>query len=153
MPPCKDWTPVDIFPMLLKLVAIISGNVLVGPDLCRHEVYLAAAINYTVDVTDAGKALKRWPKYLRRLVVLLNLEPAVSTTQEHRKRVRACLGPLIEERRRLLREGRPVPEDLLQWMIEKANEHNILDIAHITDMMLILIVASIHQTSMSTCGM
>lgn len=153
MPPCKDWTPVDIFPMLLQLVAIISGNLLVGPDLCRHEVYLAAAIDYTTDVTEAAKAIKKWPKYLRGLVVRLNLEPTVNTTQEHRRRMRAYLGPLIEERRQLLREGKPVPEDILQWMVEETNEHNILDIAHITDMMLILIVAAIHQTSMSACGM
>ena len=49
----KDWTPVVVYQKLLPIVAIISGNIFLGPDLCRSESYLHHSINYTVDLFTA----------------------------------------------------------------------------------------------------
>lgn len=59
------------------------------------------------------------------------------------------LGPLVVERRQLLKEGRPVPDDMLQWLIEKAAKQGITDVGHLMAMQLLLIFAAVHTTSMS----
>lgn len=142
-----------LFPTLLRIVAIVSGNLFIGPDLCRHEVYLASAIDFTSCVVAGAQQLKRWPKFLRRFIIPLNLAPAVNKSYEHRRAIREFLTPLVTERRRLLREGKVVPDDLLQWMIEKATAHDILDMGHLTDMQLLMTMAAIHTTTLSATGM
>lgn len=153
LPACSDWTSVEIFPVLLRIVAIVSGNLFVGPDLCRHETYLSAAIDFTADCTAGAQEIKRWPSWLRSLVVYFKLAPAVNRTEEHRQRLRAFLEPLVQERRGLMREGKEVPDDVLQWMIEKTMEHGITDVGHLTQMQLLLTLASIHTTTLSATAM
>lgn len=139
--------------MLLRVVAIVSGNLFVGPDLCRDEGYLKTAIDFTNDVTAGAAEIKRWPKWLRSFAVYFSLAPAVARSQAHRRRMRAFLGPLVEARRRLVREGKAVPDDVLQWMVEKTTENGITDVGHLTQMQLLLTLASIHTTSLSATGM
>ena len=45
---CKDWTPHVVYQKLLPIVAIISGNIFLGEELCRSESYLYHSIHYTV---------------------------------------------------------------------------------------------------------
>lgn len=153
LPGCEDWTPFPIFRVLLRVVAIVSGNLFIGPDLCRHEVYLASAIDFTNEVTAGAQQIKRWPKWLRGFVVYFRLAPAVNKSYEHRRRMQAFLEPLVVERREMLKKGKAVPEDLLQWMVEKTAEHGIYDIEHLTDMQLLLTMAAIHTTTLSATGM
>lgn len=153
LPPCDDWTPLTIFPILLRVVAIVSGDIFVGPDYCRHDVYLASAIDFTNDITAGAAQIKRWPKFMRSLVVKLKLAPAVTRGQEHRRRMREFLAPMVARRRALMREGEPVPDDLLQWMVEKTAEHGITDVGHLTDMQLLLTLAAIHTTTLAATAM
>lgn len=134
-------------------MAIVSGDIFVGPDYCRHEVYLASAIDFTNDITAGAAQIKRWPKFMRSLVVRLKLAPAVNRGQEHRRRMREFLEPMVEKRRQLVKEGHPVPDDLLQWMVEKTTEHGITDVGHLTDMQLLLTLAAIHTTTLAATAM
>lgn len=154
IPSSAEWTPVQIFPALLRIVAIVSGNLFVGPVLCRDETYLATAIDFTSDITAGAAELKRWPRWLRSTAVRLGLAPAVARSQAHRRRMRGFLEPLVEERRRRMRDGgAEVPDDVLQWMVEKTADNGILDVGHLTQMQLLLTLASIHTTSLSATAM
>lgn len=153
LPDCKDWTPLPIFEVLLRIVAIVSGNVFVGPENCRHEIYLDSAINYTNLCTLAPQQLKRYPKWMRSLVIRLGLVPAVQGSRDHRERLRTLLEPLVKERRQLIKEGKPVPEDILQWMVEKTSAHDIHEMEHLVQMQLLLTMAAIHTTTASATGM
>lgn len=153
IPRCDDWTPLEIFPAFLRIVAIVSGNLFVGPDLCRDEAYLATAIDFTNDVTAGAAEIKRWPKWLRAFAVYFNLTPAVARGHAHRRRMQAFFEPLVAARRQAMSEGREVPDDVLQWMVEKTMSNGILDVGHLTDMQLLLTLASIHTTSLSATAM
>lgn len=170
IPAGGDWTPVRIFPVLLRIVAIVSGNLFVGPRACRDPAYLGAAIDFTADVTAAAAEIKRWPAWLRPLAARLpGLAPSVRRSQAHRRRLQALLAPMVEERRRrllLLRGGERgasgVPaddgdgdggDDVLQWMVEKTTDNGILDAGHLAQMQLLLTMAAIHTTSLSVTGM
>ncbi|KAL8419215.1 hypothetical protein RB594_002433 [Gaeumannomyces avenae] len=65
MPACPDWTDVNVYQKILRIVAIVSGRVFVGPELCHDEGYLDAAINYTVELFNARTAVTRIKPWLR----------------------------------------------------------------------------------------
>lgn len=144
--PCKDWTPTPIYQKLLKIVAIVSGHIFLGPDLCRREEYLYASINYTVDVFIAVRKLKAWNSMLRPIGKFFI--PELTTIQEHRKKARAFLVPIIQQRRKALSNGEQVPDDMLQWMINKAAEFKVSD-EDLADTQLTLSLAAIHTTTMT----
>lgn len=99
------------------MVAIVSGNLLVGPEHCRHDAYLDVAINFTNNCTLAPQQIKHFPKWLRSVFIPLGLAPVVTQSQAHRRRLKALLELMVTERRQLVEEGKPVPEDVLQWMV------------------------------------
>lgn len=131
----------------------MSGNLFVGPEVCRNEEYLNVAIGFTNDITAGAADIKRWPAFLRGLVVKFNLEPSVQRSYEHRAKMTAILKPMVEERRRLAQEGKEVPDDVLQWMIEKTTENGISNLDHLVQMQLLITLASIHTTSLAVTAM
>lgn len=147
LPPAEDWTAIPAFAILCRMIAIVSGNIFVGPDLCRHETYLDTALNFTADTTAATHQVKAWPRWFRSCAVALGFCPAIQKARAHRERMKTFLGPLVIERQQLLKEGRTVPDDMFQWVIEKSFKHGITNIEHITSMQLLLTFAAIHTTS------
>jgi hypothetical protein len=144
--PCEDWTPNVVNQKLLRMVAIISGNIFLGPDLCRREEYVYSSIMYTVDVFTAISKLKQWKKWLRPIGQYYI--PELKSIKEHKKKARDFLAPVIEERRQLMKEGAQVPNDMLQWMLNKADEYNMSD-SQLSVIQLNLSLASIHTTTLT----
>ena len=151
MPPCKDWTPVNINRQLLRIVAIASGHIFIGPELCRDERYIHASINYTVDVFTAVRALKKWSKSFRWLGAYFT--PELKGIKEHKGKAKEFLAPVIEERKEMMRKGEPLPDDMLQWTINKAPKFNSDTIDQIAFTQLTLSMAAIHTTTMTTTHM
>src|SRR3569833_141035 len=51
-----DWKPFPLYPLMLRLVALLSGRVFVGHPLNRNEEWLDASINYTTSVAAVSHA-------------------------------------------------------------------------------------------------
>jgi cytochrome P450 len=137
-----------IYQKTLRIVAIVSGHVFLGPDLCRREEYLYASINFTVDVFKAVRQLKAWNRWLRPIVSFFT--PELKQIQVHRQKARDFLLPIIRERRAALRAGKTdLPDDMLQWTINKATKFNESDEA-LADLQLTLSMAAIHTTTLQT---
>ncbi|KAI1344563.1 ent-kaurene oxidase [Xylariaceae sp. FL0016] len=147
LPMSLDWAPVNIMSSLLRIVAIVSGSVFVGPELCRREEYLRSAIDYAVDIVQASAELKRRPGWMRPLFA--RILPEFSRLTQHRKNMQKFLRPVVEERRELLRKGEPLPDDTLSWMLQATEKSGIVDIADLTNMQLLLTMAAIHTTTLS----
>lgn len=148
LPPCDDWTPVVINQKILRIVAIVSGHIFLGPDLCRREEYLHASINYSVDLFAAVRALKKWPKIIRP--VARYFTPQLNLVQEHEEKARKFLVPIIQQRKAMMGTGQEMPDDMLQWTLNKSDAHNMQDDAEIASLQLTLSMAAIHTTSMTT---
>ncbi|CAK7202891.1 hypothetical protein SEUCBS139899_005618 [Sporothrix eucalyptigena] len=148
MPACDDWTPVNINEVLLRMVAIISGHVFVGPELCRRPEYLDAAVNFTTDITMAVPIVKKWTRLIRPLAKYF--EPQLAKVQAHRERMREFLRPVIAERQARKKRGETMPEDTLQWMLDKTDAEGITDVTELTNMQLLLTMAAIHTTTLTT---
>lgn len=148
LPPCEDWTPLRIHQKLLRIVAIVSGSVFMGPELCRSEDYIHASINFTVDLTAAIRALKRWNAWLRPIGV--HFIPEVKRFRSHRAKATKFLTPIIEARREALANGREVPDDVLQWLLNKSDDFGMKTVDKLAFTQLILSFAAIHTTTLTT---
>lgn len=148
---CEDWMEINVSQKLLRIVAIVSGRVFLGPDLCRREEYLHASIDFTVDLFIAIAALKRWPGPLR--IVAKYWIPQVKTVSEHRRRVHEFLVPILRQRRALRAERKETPEDMLQWLLAKSDKFNVRTDEELAETQLILGMAAIHTTTMTATQM
>lgn len=150
LPRGNDWTAVSINEALLRIVAVVSGNAFLGPDLCHREEYLHASIQYAIDVFGAVRALKKWPRLFRP--VGRYFVPQLWRIAEHKKRAKAFL-PAIRERRAMMERGEKLPDDMLQWMLHKAKMFDIHDDAELAYQQLSLTLAAIHSTAMTMTHM
>ncbi|KAI0595189.1 ent-kaurene oxidase [Biscogniauxia sp. FL1348] len=145
-PLCDNWTPVTLYPTLLRIVATVSGAIFIGPDLCRSEEYLKASMNYTLDFINAVSKLKQWNPWMRWFGRYFT--PEVDNLFKERKKAHMFLEPIIKERRAAMEAGKDLPDDTLQWMINKADEFKISD-EKLAEIQLNLSMAAIHTTTLT----
>ncbi|KAK8111355.1 Cytochrome P450 monooxygenase ATR2 [Apiospora kogelbergensis] len=144
--PCDDWTSQMAYTKILRIVAIVSGRIFLGPELCRREEYIYASTMYTVDLFKAVGKLKEWHSLLRPIVQYFI--PELKTVFEHRRKAREFLFPIISERREAMKNGSELSDDMLQWMLNKAESNGISD-DRLTELQLGLSLAAIHTTTMA----
>ena len=149
--PCADWTEINVSQKLVRIVAIVSGSVFLGPELCRRKEYLHASIDFTVDMFIAIAALKRWPEPFR--VAAKYWIPQLKTVNQHRRRVHEFLVPVLQERRVLRGNCEEPPKDMLQWLLDKSDKFNVRTDEELAETQLILGTAAIHATTMTATQM
>jgi hypothetical protein len=148
LPPCKDWTEVNINSKLLRTVAIVSGRVFVGPELCRDEAYIGAAVNYTIDLMQARQAIQncnpltKWFKAPRL--------PEIQKLNKHEEEVMKILRPVVTARRRAEKEepGYQKPDDMLQWVLDTKGLGDTQD-RELAKIQLLISFAAIHTTTVT----
>ncbi|KAJ0280642.1 hypothetical protein COL940_006139 [Colletotrichum noveboracense] len=113
----EDWTEVPINNKLFRIVAMGSGRVFVGPELCRNEAYLDTAINYTVDMVNAVLGVMGLPAWRRRFSS--RRLPEVKKLFQRFKEAEDFLGPAVTARRdAMAKADYEKPDDMLQWLID-----------------------------------
>ncbi|KXH34975.1 ent-kaurene oxidase [Colletotrichum simmondsii] len=145
--PCPEWKEVVLYEKLLKMVAVISGRVFIGPELCHKEEYLDASTMFVIDLFQAAAKIKRWPKFLR--FIGKHYVPEIKKLAEHRRRAAQVLIPVIEARKRLHKEDTEIPEDMLQWFIVKSSKFGMGRNEQLAETQLSLSVVAIHTTTMA----
>jgi hypothetical protein len=146
LPRADDWTPVHIHPKLLRIVARVSGRVFVGPELCCNEEYLEAAIQYTVEVMNARRAIDNMRPWKRPLLAWRL--PEVRLLDERFRRAEAFLRPVVEARMKQTPDERP--DDMLQWLMDDSQaQFGHQNSARLAQAQLGLSFASIHTTTMT----
>lgn len=144
--PCDDWTSQVTYNKILRIVAIVSGRIFLGPDLCRREEYIYASTMYTVDLFKAVGKLKSWHSSLRPIAQYFI--PELKTVFEHRRKAREFLFPIIRERKEAMKNGSELEDDMLQWMLNKAESNGVSD-DRLAELQLSLSLAAIHTTTMA----
>ncbi|KAK1561457.1 cytochrome P450 [Colletotrichum navitas] len=148
LPQSDRWTEINISPKLFRVIAMISGRIFVGPELCRDERYLDAAINYTIDIGTAAYGVTQVPEFLRPFIARW-----LPTTKSFHQRIadaEAVFRPLISARKEAAKEPNyQAPNDLLQWMIDGKGKYSNPDVATLTKGQLAATFAAIHTTTLS----
>jgi len=146
MPDCTHWTAVNINRALLRIVAMVSGRIFIGPELCRSEEYLDAAINYTIEVMMVRQAVDSIAPWKRPF--LANRLPAVKRLEGRVKQAMNFMEPVIEARKRLPADQKP--DDMLQWLTESQEKMGEDTSAEkLARLQLGLSFAAIHTTTMT----
>lgn len=142
------FTPVAMHQTLVQMVAIVSGRIFIGPELCRTPEYVDMAVNYTMDVIHAREAVTRTPKWQRPFKAPHLAE--VKALRAREKKAWAMVKPIIDARLRAQAED-PLdyqkPDDLLQWILESGDAK--LSVQDMAEMQLALTFAAIHTTTMT----
>ncbi|KAI1387289.1 cytochrome P450 [Hypoxylon trugodes] len=146
LPPCDDWTPAVVYSTLLRIVAIVSGALFIGEELCRSEEYIQASIGYTLDFIGAVENLKKWHRRWRWFGRYFT--PEVDKLFSDRKKAHNFLRPIIEQRRAAMKAGREMPDDALQWMLNSVDKFGLTD-ADLAETQLGMSLAAIHTTTLT----
>jgi cytochrome P450 len=177
LPPCKDFTPVNIYSKLLRIVAKVSGRIFIGPELCRSEKYIDTAskwlmsgtvlviqelqgngqamahkdlVSYTVEVNGAVTAISGmsfWGRALRA-----SSHPKVKALRERERAADAFLRPIVEKRKKdqAADPDYQKPDDLLQWLLDDGQENfGEKGDEELASIQLSLTFAAIHTTSLT----
>ncbi|KAL1899566.1 hypothetical protein Sste5346_002968 [Sporothrix stenoceras] len=148
MPPTKDWQEITIHHKLLRIVAMVSGFVFIGPELSRTEQYLDAAINYTMDVMSAQRAVQKMRPWLRPF--LTGRLPELKKLYRRIAEADAFMQPVIGLRKDTNREGKKEnPDDMLQWLIDALPKYPDANSQNLTRVQLGLSFAAIHTTTLA----
>ncbi|KAI0327080.1 cytochrome P450 [Cubamyces sp. BRFM 1775] len=144
--PDKDdeWVSVNMVACAREIVARISNRVFVGVPACRNRRYLDLAIGFTMDVHKDKTIINMFPASAKPIIGRF-----VSYARTNVQHVLPLLKPIIEERRLLIEQGSDdQPDDMLQWITEKAVTREHSD-QSIVERILFLNFAAIHTSSNS----
>lgn len=149
LPQSTNWSPVDISSKLVRIVAKTSGRIFVGPDLCRDETYIDAAVNYTLDMTAAIRAVGFISPWLRPF--LASRAPQVKKLHHRFQQADEFLRPVVTARRQAAHgtwdEKVWKPDDMLQWLIDSQDKFGQQSDRAISKYQLSLTFAAIHTTT------
>lgn len=146
LPPCSDWTPININQKLLRIVALVSGRVFLGTKVARSEAYVDAAINYTIELTNARNAVEKMRPWLRPF--LASRLPEIKALETRLRAGEELLRPLVAERRNLSLTDEK-PEDMLQWILNGQSKYRPYSTEELARIQLGLSFAAIHTTTMT----
>lgn len=149
LPQTSDWSEVNINSKLLRIVAMVSGRVFVGSELCRDEAYLDASINYTMDLMTAVHLVAFVPRLLRPFVC--PHLPQVKKLQQRIREADEFLRPIVTKRLENAKlPGYEKPDDMLQWIIDSQEKFGDKGDKELAKMQLGISFAAIHTTTLTT---
>lgn len=148
LPQSPSWSEVKINDKLLRIVAMASGRIFIGPELCRDEAYLDAAINYTIDLMTAVHIISFMPVWLRPF--LAPFIPQIKKLKQRIDEADAFLRPIVSARREAAKDpDYQKPDDMLQWLIDSQGKFGVKDDKELANNQLGISFAAIHTTTLT----
>ncbi|KAI9658578.1 MAG: hypothetical protein M1821_002138 [Bathelium mastoideum] len=143
----REWTSCYFQRMCPELVARLSTRVFLGPVLAHDQDWLHIAVDYTIQLMTAARALRLWPSLLQPLVH--RFLPECRALQAQTRNARHIIDQEVERRRvkweEDMKNGKRVSKtgDTLGWM-QELSQGKPFDL---TGAQLGLTFAAIHTTS------
>jgi cytochrome P450 len=149
LPPCDDWTEVNINSKVMDIITKVSGRIFVGQDLSQDPEYLECGSMYTFVLFDAVRAIKLVRPWLRPFLV--PRLPEMKKLREMEKRAANYLQPIVRERLEAQKNDPnwQKPDDMMQWLLTRSVEKGEVSVEHLAKVQLGLIFAGIHTTTMT----
>ena len=147
---CSEWTELNATNQLLQVVAQVSGRAFVGEELCRDPKYISTAINYTVDLMTAVRAVTLVPEW-KRWWAAPRL-PEVKRLRQYESDGIEMLRSVIDSRLNAAAADPEYtkPDDIMQWTLDRLLEQDgKVNAALAAKYQLILTFAAIHTTTLT----
>lgn len=141
----SDWKPVDLKPLIHRLVARISSRVFLGPELSNNEEWLNIALSYVTQASMVTRKLRGLHPLLRPLARWWF--PELGVCREQVDKARKVITPLVQDRLQRKANGQITEKtaDMLSWLDDKAKAKGVkIDFA---EFQLLLVVAAVHTTT------
>jgi hypothetical protein len=142
--------PIRVHPMLLRVVALISGRIFLGTPLNRNEDLIQTTIRFTIDILDSSRELLRYPKFLRPIALFFI--PGLRAIPTHLRTISRILGPVIKERIKAQEQDPELakPSDMMQWIMDNCPPEKRGDVDFYTLGQLNLSFVATHTTTMAS---
>ncbi|KAH8820226.1 putative cytochrome P450 [Xylogone sp. PMI_703] len=146
-PDCEEWTAVKMHNLLLRVVALITGRILVGNSFNRKEEWLTASIDFTTDAFTGAMILRLVPPWLR--VIGQYFIPQIRRVHEHHTVARKYIVPIARDRLAKMEAGIDEGhEDMIQWLLINGSDEDRADPRRIARLQLLISFAGIHTSAM-----
>ena len=133
---------------IMRVVAIASGRVFVGPELCRNEDYLGVSVNYTLDLLEAVNAVSGIYPWFR--FFLAARTPEVKKVRQSIDDADKVLRPVVTARREAARNiDYQKPDDMLQWIMDSQSKFGQKNDRELARIQLNTSFAAIHTTTVT----
>ncbi|CAE7033980.1 hypothetical protein PTNB85_03757 [Pyrenophora teres f. teres] len=149
MPRTDDWIELDIQDKIHEVVSRMVSRVILGKAVSQNKEWADLSVQFTKDLFGTGFILKHFPNWLR---------PVVAPLIPNRWRLRQCVekgkkivGSQIKMRQDAIASNMPPEDTLLGWMLDNGTDVEI-ELTRITHMQLLLMLASIHITTMTAAN-
>lgn len=152
-PVSQEWTPVVINKSLLRIVSLVSGRIFVGLELNRNEEWMSTCIQFTLDLFNAGRALRSRSYFGKALAIKFGTIPEVKRVFDHYEVARRIILPIIQKRAELQAKGQgaKLPNDMITWIMEQeTSDGRPLPLGKQTELQLSASLAAIHTTTLTT---
>ncbi|KAL8826324.1 MAG: hypothetical protein Q9191_003875 [Dirinaria sp. TL-2023a] len=148
MPPCNDWTEVDIQDILVRIIALVSGRVFVGLPMSRNQEYIDCIILFTLNVWYCVPDIRWYPERLRWLTKYIS--PKVRKVHQSLDTMKRLMRPIIKANLKHLNEDEmTAPHNMCLWNLKNSSSEHRKSLDIQAQMQLSTSMASIHTTSMT----
>lgn len=154
-----DWTRVQIYKHLTRVVAIISSRIFLGEELTTNEEWIAITVEYTEQLMVCATILKLLPAALRPL--LYRFVPAYRNLRRINKAAIRIITPIVKARREAMERGdsgcekQGEGDNMLHWMLEERRKKQFRDkdYEYMAQFQLQMSFAAIHTTSVTVTNL
>jgi len=96
----REWTSIQTHDLMLRCISATTNRILVGLPLCRDQEYLDCLVELSQVVSRAGLVIDQAPRILKPLIAWCMVSPRRGAFKVFLEK----LGPVFEQRRRIIRE-------------------------------------------------
>ncbi|CAG9989298.1 unnamed protein product [Clonostachys byssicola] len=147
IPQSSEWTEINLCQKTPRIIAMVTGRIIVGLDLCRSATYIEIATEFTKEVMATAISITLIPLFLRPLMV--PILPQLWLTRRRIVQAEEVLGPTITSRwLQPQNQNRTEQVDILQLMIE-ASENCGRGKKDLVVELLFLNIGAVHSTAMT----
>jgi cytochrome P450 len=138
---CKEWTPIVPLDSVMRIIALVSGRIFVGPELNRNDEYVSTLVGFAVRNMMVTTSMRKYPAWLRPLAE--HWDANVKKVNESIEVMGRLIEPLVEARHGSGKEH----NDMLAWAMACCPPDRSTDLRWQAMYMLQIGTASIHVTS------
>ncbi|EXL39272.1 hypothetical protein FOCG_18117 [Fusarium oxysporum f. sp. radicis-lycopersici 26381] len=149
LPQPDDWIEFDIQAATRNIISRMSSKIFLGYPACRNQDWIDMSIQFTADLFGTAFILKHFPEWMR---------PFVSPFIPHRYRMKSIVergkkivGEQIDNHRNNRANEIETEDTLLAWMLDNGTAKEYA-LEEMTQRQLLLVLASIHTTTMATAN-
>ncbi|KAF5335055.1 hypothetical protein D9758_016332 [Tetrapyrgos nigripes] len=118
IPVTDDWTSINAYDTILRIVCRTSNRLFVGLPLCRDPDWIDLNIQFTVRVNSIAAIINLFPDILKPIVGNL-LSPTGTATRRAHRHIGHIIQDRLDKQDQYGRDWEDKPNDLVSWLLDE----------------------------------